>query len=229
LNDTVPQHLGLILDGNRRWAKASGLPVTQGHRVGADVMKRIALAAFDRGIPYLSVYLFSTENWQRASEEVSFLMSLLIKLVEREFEEIKQKNIKVVVAGSRDNMPKAVLKALDNIVASTAENTAGTLILCINYGGRQELLDATKQIIRQGTKPEDTTESLLSAHLYVPDVPDIDLLIRTSGEQRLSGYMLWRAAYAELYFTDTMWPDFTEADLDDALEDFSQRKRRFGK
>ena len=229
MSTQLPTHLGIILDGNRRWAKTRGLKTVDGHKEGAETFKKVSLAAFDRGVKYLSAFVFSTENWQRTNDEVSFLMKLMIRAVELHLDEFHQKNIKIVVVGSRTDVPKAVLKSIERTEQKTASNTGGTLALCFNYGGKQELVDAVKAIVAEGTVPIDVTQDLITAHVYRPEIPGIDLLIRTSGEARTSGFMLWRADYAELLFIDKMWPDFTDNDLDDALADYASRKRRFGK
>jgi len=224
----VPIHLGLILDGNRRWAKAKGLPTLEGHRQGAETFKAIALAAFDRGVQYISAYAFSTENWQRTEEEVGYLMKLLIQAVKKHLKTFDDADIKIVVLGSRNDLDKSVLKALERAEEQTRHNTRGTLALCFNYGGTQELADAVKTVIANGTPMDEVTPLTVQQALYAPEIPDIDLLIRTSGEHRTSGFMLYRAAYAELYFTDTLWPDFTESELDTALKAYARRQRRFG-
>jgi len=229
VDGTIPTHVGIILDGNRRWAKAKGLKTIDGHREGAEAFKRVSLAAFDTGVKYLSAFIFSTENWQRAKEEVSFLMKLVVRAVELHLDEFHQKNIKIIVVGSRDNVPKAVLSAIDRTEQKTANNTAGTLALCFNYGGKPELVDAVKNIVASGVSAQNVTEELISANVYNPELPQIDLIIRRSGEKRTSGFMLWRADYAELLFIDKMWPDFTVEDLGNALHEYAHRSRRFGK
>lgn len=221
-------HLGIILDGNRRWAKQKGLTFLEGHRKGAEVFKEISLSAFDKGIKYLSAYVFSKENTSRPEEEVSYLMKLVVKAVEKYLDEFHKKGIKIVVAGNKDKLSKTVSEAITKTEEKTKDNSKGTLILCFNYGGRQEIIDATKQITANKTKPEEVTEELFEQNLYTPGTPDIDLIIRTSGEQRLSGFMLWRAAYAELKFVDKYWPDFTVEDLSNCIEDYKNRTRRFG-
>ncbi len=226
---SIPAHVGLILDGNRRWAKAKGLPTLEGHRQGAEAFRAVSLAAFDRGVKYVSAYTFSTENWQRTEEEVGYLMKLLIKAVEKHLKTFHEANIKIVLLGRREGLDKSVLKAIEKTEELTRDNTRGTLALCFNYGGKAELVDAVKGIVNSGVTSEEITPELIMQHVYAPEVPEIDLLIRTSGERRTSGFMLWRSEYAELYFTDTMWPDFDEQALDVALEDYSNRKRRFGK
>lgn len=226
---TIPAHVGLILDGNRRWAKAKGLPTLEGHRQGAEAFRAVSFAAFDRGVKYVSAYTFSTENWQRTEEEVGYLMRLLIKAVEKHLKSFHEANIKVVLLGRREGLDSSVLKAIDKTESLTKDNTRGTLALCFNYGGKAELVDAVKDIIDNGISSDKITPEVIAEHVYAPDVPEIDLLIRTSGERRTSGFMMYRSEYAELYFTDTMWPDFDAAALDVALEDYSSRKRRFGK
>ncbi len=227
-NNKVPAHIGLILDGNRRWAREKGLPLVEGHRQGLEVFKNVSLAAFDRGASYVSAYIFSTENWNRAEEEVSYLMSLVIKGIEKHLKTFHKAGIKLVHLGSRDGLSDKVLKAIDKSIALTKNNKNGTLALCFNYGGKQEVVDAVKQIIAIGTSPADVTEQLIEQNLYSSEVPGIDLLIRTSGEKRLSGYMLWRSDYAELVFADKNWPDFSVEDLDRAIEEYKNRERRFG-
>lgn len=225
---TIPTHLGIILDGNRRWATAQGLPTLEGHRKGYENLKTISLAAFERGIPFVSAYVFSTENWNRSREEVNYLMKLLIWVAKNELAELDKKNIRVRFTGSRDRLDKNVIKAIDAAQSKTAGNNGGTLVLCLNYGGQQEIVDAVNTIITQKlTKPVSVDE--FAEYLYTPDVPAVDLIVRTSGEQRLSNFMLWRAAYSELLFVDKHWPDFTTNDLDAVLKNYANRQRRFGK
>lgn len=228
-DQVIPTHVGLILDGNRRWAKERGLPTLEGHRQGAETFRKISLTAFDRGVKYVSAYTFSTENWQRTEEEVGYLMKLLIKAVEKHLKSFHEAGIKVVVLGRREGLDKNVLKAIEKTEQLTRNNTRGTLALCFNYGGKAEIVDAVKKIVASGAAPNDVDVDTLTANMYSPEVPEIDLLIRTSGERRTSGFMLYRSEYAELYFTDTMWPDFDESELDKAITDYTQRKRRFGK
>lgn len=224
----LPQHLGLILDGNRRWAKANGLPQLEGHRKGYENLKTIGKAAIKRGVKYVSAYVFSTENWQRSQEEVDYLMKLLLWVAKHEVNELHKEGIRVRFAGSKDKLNNKVIQAIADAEKKTSENNRGELILCLNYGGQQEIADAVKEIIKHGTKPAEVTPDLIAEHLYLPDVPPVDLVIRTSGEQRLSNFMLWRSAYSELLFVDKHWPAFTEEDLDSALADYASRIRRFG-
>lgn len=225
---SVPIHLGLILDGNRRWAKANGLPSLEGHRRGYDNLKDIAKAAIDSGVKYVSAYIFSTENWNRTPKEVKYLMDLAHKMLTRDVAELNKENIKVLWLGSPERVSKKLLEAIRSAEESTKSNTKGTLCICFNYGGIQELVDATKRIVESNLKAEQVDQKLLEQNLYKPDVPEIDLLIRTSGEQRISGFMLYRAAYAELLFVDTFWPDFSIDHLMRALEEYKHRQRRFG-
>jgi undecaprenyl diphosphate synthase len=225
---SLPNHLGLILDGNRRWAKQRGLRPFEGHRRGYFRLKKIATAAFDRGINYVSAFVFSTENWGRSNEEVAYLMDLLYWVAKHEINKLHKKNIKVVFIGAEKGLDPEIAGALNAAQQKTANNTKGTLVICINYGGQQELVDAVASLIKSGANAEQISPQLISDHLYGPDLPPLDLIIRTSGEQRLSGFMLWSAAYAELKFVLKNWPAFTVADLDEALLDYSSRKRRFG-
>ena len=225
----VPNHLAIILDGNRRWAKERGLPPFEGHRVGYENLKTIGDAVLKRGVKYLTVFVFSTENWQRPKLEVSFLMDLFYRIATKEVEEMNRRNTKLRFIGSEAGLPAKLLKAMAQAAESTKDNTGGTLALCLNYGGQQEIVEATRQMAVEGIKPEDITTDTISQHLYAPDIPPVDLVIRTSGEQRVSGFMLWRMAYAELKFVDTYWPAFTEAQLDECLADYASRQRRFGK
>jgi undecaprenyl diphosphate synthase len=225
----LPKHVGIILDGNRRWAKAQGLPTLDGHRKGAEVFKDIALSAFDKGVEYLSAFVFSTENWQRTEEEVSYLMKLVVRAVEKYLNEFNERGIRIIVAGNKEHLSSTVQDSINRTVEKTKDNSRGCLVLCFNYGGHQEIVDAVKRIIATDTKEEDLSQAVIEQNLYSPEVPALDLLIRTSGEQRTSGFMLWRAAYSELYFADKYWPDFTAEDLDMALEEYKKRNRRYGK
>ncbi len=224
----LPKHVGIVLDGNRRWAKVNGLATLKGHRQGMDVLKDISFHAFERGVQYLSAYVFSTENWQRAEEEVNYLMDLTVSAVEKYLDEYHERGIKVVILGRRKGIREKVLDAITRAEEKTRANTQGTLALCFNYGGKEEIVDAVKQIVANGFTPQEITNDVVTGFLYCPEVPDVDLLIRTSGEERTSGFMLYRAAYAELKFIDKLWPEFTTEDFDDALDDFTKRERRYG-
>ena len=227
--DNIPLHVGLILDGNRRWAKENGFSSTlQGHKAGYDNLKNLADYAFSRGIRNVSAYVFSTENWNRSKEEVDYLMKLLLRMMKRDIKELHSKGIKVLWLGTKVGLKPDIIEAIENAIRKTEKNIKGTLAFCLNYGGHQELADATAKIISEGYKPEDVTPELIEKHLYAPELGPVDLMIRTSGEQRLSGFNLWRCSYSELIFTDKKWPAFTNEDLDLALAEFARRSRRFG-
>jgi undecaprenyl diphosphate synthase len=224
----VPHHLGLILDGNRRWAQEQGLRPFEGHRRGYLRLKQVALAAFDMGVDYVSAFVFSTENWGRSQSEVAYLMDLLQWVTTHELNSLHKRNIKVIFLGSKKGLSSSIMKAIEKGQQKTAHNTGGTLVLCLNYGGQQELADAAASLIRSGVPAESVTPELVAQHLYGPSLPPVDFVIRTSGEQRLSGFMLWSAAYAEIKFVLKYWPAFTVADLKEALQDYEGRQRRFG-
>ncbi len=228
---SVPKHLGLIIDGNRRWAKREGKPSLLGHMEGFKNLEVIGDAALKQGVEVLSVYIFSTENWKRSKEEIEYLMDMLVTrvLVKKKVEALNSKGVRVRFLGSRDKLTKKVLEAMNRAEEVTRNNTKGTLAFCFNFGGHLEITDAVKGIIDSGVKSEDVDEELVSEYLYAPDLPPIDFIIRTSGEQRLSNFMLWRAAYSELYFTDKFWPEFSVDDLDNALSEYARRQRRHGK
>lgn len=229
MNVEVPQHVGIIMDGNRRWARERGLPVKEGHTKGQENLRIISQAAFEQGVKYVSVYAFSTENWRRTKDEVGHLMLLLVRGVEKYLQEFNEAGVRLLCVGQREGLDKKVLQAIEKAEESTKQNTKGMLVICFNYGGQQEIVDAAKKILTEGVSPLGITPETFAAHLYSPEVPPIDLIIRTSGEQRLSNFMLWRAAYSELYFTDKHWPDFSQDDLAEAFRAYTERKRRFGK
>lgn len=226
---TLPTHLGLILDGNRRWARDQGLPTLEGHKKGYENLKTISRAAFEKGVKYVSAYIFSTENWNRTKDEVSYLMNLVLWIAEKDIKQLIKENVRVVVLGIEDRVPPRALKALRRAEADSTDNTGGTLALCFNYGGQQEIVDATKKLIDLGVNSADVSVESFQDQLYHPEVPPVDLMIRSSGEMRLSNFMLWRMAYAELYFADKHWPAFDTEDLDEALAEYENRHRRFGK
>lgn len=224
---SLPVHLGLIIDGNRRWARANGLPKLEGHRQGYLVLKKIIKAAIDRGVTYVSAYTFSTENWNRTTTEVKYLMDMALGILTKDVEELHKEGIRVCVAGSRTRLSQQLVAAIDDAENKTRDNSRGTLLLCFNYGGQGEIVDSVNALIKK--RAVDISAKDISAHLYAPDIPPVDFIIRTSGEQRLSNFMLWRSAYAELLFVEKHWPDFNEVDLDKALADYARRQRRFGK
>ncbi len=220
--DCIPSHLGIIMDGNGRWARMRGLKVVSGHREGALRIKDTIDYAAELGIKYVSLYAFSTENWRRSKEEVDALMNLLVLFLKREIKEFNAKNFKIMFSGRRDNFSKKVLNTIRYAEDLTKDNTGLIMILCVDYGGRQEIADAANK-----TKGEVNIQKI-SSNLYIPEIPDIDLLIRTSGEERISNFMLWQLAYSELYFADVLWPDFSRDEVDKALTSYSIRQRRFG-
>lgn len=223
-NIVVPNHIGIIMDGNRRWAKEKNKKTIEGHLAGANRIISLAKYIFDKGVKYLSIYAFSTENFNRSAEEVSYLMGLIIKFFNERVNELHDYNIKIVVSGLRDNLSKEVLKCIDNVVDLTKDNTGGVLNVCLNYGGRREIVDAVNKIKEANIT---VTEETFGKYLY-NDLPDLDYVIRTSGEERISNFMLWQISYAEFYFPKVYFPDFDEKEFDKALEIYNNRNRRFG-
>ncbi|MDR1300110.1 MAG: di-trans,poly-cis-decaprenylcistransferase [Candidatus Nomurabacteria bacterium] len=225
----IPNHIGYIVDGNRRWAKSRNLPTFEGHRRGLDVAVDITEDTIKKGVKFVTLYLFSTENWQRAKDEVDFLMGLFSKLCGKLTKRLHKQNIRIVFLGSRTGqVKKSLLSLIDKAEALTRDNTGGTLSICFNYGGQLEIVEACQKIINSGVDAAELTVENFTNYLYYPNVPPVDLLIRTSGEMRISNFMLWRAAYSELLFLDKNWPDMTAQDIDFCIDEFSHRTRRFG-
>jgi len=228
----VPQHIAIIMDGNGRWAKQRGLLRIFGHKQGAKVAKNIIRACDKAGVRFLTLYTFSTENWKRPKPEVNFLMQLLEKSLKKEVQNLMENNVRFMTIGRINGLPKKVQQVMQGIKEKTKKNTGFTLILAFNYGGRLELVDAALSLakdIKSGRIPPDkVNEEIFSQYLYTKGIPDPELLIRTSGEMRLSNFMPWQLCYSELYVTKKFWPDFTEADLKQAIEDYKNRERRFG-
>jgi len=222
----LPVHLGFIVDGNRRWAKAQGLPTLEGHRRGLRQVEVVAEECFKRGVKFASFYLFSAENWNRSAEEVEYLMKLVIMNVDRLAKKMLKQNIKLAILGARERVPDEVLMATDKAEKMTADCTGGTLGVCFNYGGRDEIVQAVRSLVEQG---KEISEKTVSENLYCPEIPDCDMIIRTSGEQRISGFLLWRAAYSEFLFLSKMWPEMGQEDVGDILAEYAKRNRRFGK
>lgn len=227
----IPTHIGMIVDGNGRWAQQRGLSRSVGHREGFTRLKNICIYAQEIGVKYLSLYVFSTENFKRAKPEVDFLMNLFVSMFHTEFQEIMDRGAKVVFSGRREPLPKEVLEAMDEMAEKSKNNTGTVLNFCINYGGQTEILDMTKKIAQEVLEGkltiDDITLDTLHDHLY-QDLPPLDFVIRTSGELRLSNFMLYQASYAEFYFPKIYFPDFTEHDFDAAIVEFNKRNRRFG-
>ena len=225
----APTHVAIIMDGNGRWARTRGLPRAAGHRAGIQTVRRIVEACDDLGIKVLTLYTFSTENWQRPAKEVKALMVLAEEQARQEVNALHRRNIKVQLLGRREGLPLSLLEAINHGVHLTRHNTDLVLNLALNYGGRAEIVDATRRIIAEGIDPAAIDEELFASYLYTAGLPDLDLFIRTGGEMRLSNFLLWQTAYAEYYTTPTYWPDFDEAELEKALVAYSQRTRKFGR
>jgi undecaprenyl diphosphate synthase len=228
MNGAVPYHVGIIMDGNGRWARLRGRPHSFGHRAGVRAIKRVMYGCEEVGIKVLSVYAFSTENWSRPRAEVRALMRLFHQTLRREFDELHERGIRIVVSGRKWELSPAMQEEIAEAEEQTRDNANGVLNVCLNYGGRAELVDAVRSLITAGIGPEEVDESVLAAHLYHPELPDPDLIIRTAGENRLSNFLLWESAYSELHVTDTLWPDFDLEDLKRAVADYARRVRRFG-
>jgi len=230
--DNIPEHIAIIMDGNGRWAKQKGLPRIAGHHSGMKTVKKITIAANDLGVKYLTLYAFSTENWKRPKEEVEFLMKLPQQFLELEIDELMENNVQVRVMGDQEQLPPYTRKAVEEAMRKTANNDGLVLNFALNYGGRLELLEAVKSIAQQVESGKlqigQIDEQLFSSYMQSKDMPDPDLLIRTSGEIRLSNFMLWQLAYSEFYFTDVYWPEFTEAHFIAAIQEYQRRARRFG-
>jgi undecaprenyl diphosphate synthase len=224
-----PKHVAIIPDGNRRWARQHGRPLVFGHKQGVEAFERICDAAIDRGIKIITFYTFSSENWKRTKTEVKYLFRLLEDVFRNRLDKLDREGIRLVVSGRLSEFPANLQATIIRAVEVTKHNTRGIVHLCLNYGGRNEIIDAIKAIMVKEIKPAKVTTEVVRANLYHPEISDPDMIIRTSGEQRLSGYLLWQSEYAELYFPDKLWPDFTAADFDDALAEYKRRKRRFGK
>jgi len=227
-NSAVPVHVGIIMDGNGRWAKQRNLPRTSGHKEGLDVAKAIVKAAAEIGIKYVTLYTFSTENWKRAQEEVGFLMNLIRGHLRAEFQFYKQNGIRIKHLGDLSGLPEDVQTEIKKAMEETADFTGLTVVLAINYGGRDEIVRGVKKLLSEGKNISDITESDISNSFDIPELPDVDLLIRTGGEIRLSNFLLWHAAYAEFLFTNTLWPDYNKEEFLKDIESFKNRTRRFG-
>lgn len=224
----TPSHVAIILDGNGRWAQQKNMPRTFGHKNGAENVVDIAIHAKKRGIKYLTLYAFSTENWKRPKKEVDYLMKLLIKFVNDKIDQLMEEDCKLNFLGDLSAIPDQTRRAVELALDRTKDNKSLFINIALNYGGRDELVHAFKSIISQGYKAEDIDEKLISENLYTKDIPDPDLLIRPGGELRISNFLIYQIAYSELYFTDRLWPDFSYEDFDKAIEEYSRRNRRFG-
>jgi undecaprenyl diphosphate synthase len=229
----LPRHIAIIMDGNGRWAKQRGLPRLEGHRAGAESVRAIVRACGELGIEYLTLYAFSVENWNRPRTEVSALMRLLEFYLKQEIPELQKNNVRLAAIGRLHELPLRAQKQLEKSIAALRHNTGLTLVLALSYGGRAELVDAMRELGREikagRLNVSDIDEAAIARHLYTRDIPDPDLLIRTSGEMRVSNFLLWQISYAEIYVTDTLWPDFRKPQLEAALADYAKRHRRFGR
>ena len=232
-NDNLPNHLAIIMDGNGRWAKQQGKPRAFGHEAGFKAVREIVEACAKRQISFLTLYAFSTENWLRPKKEVDILMHILLSALKSELATMLRHNIRLQTVGGISTLPAIILDELDRVVEQTASNTGMVLTLALSYGGREEIVAMTRNLaekVKNGLiHPDHIDASVVNEHLYTADLPDVDLLIRTSGERRISNFLLWQSAYAELYFTERFWPDFKEEHLVEALMDYQNRERRFGK
>lgn len=224
----IPIHVGLIMDGNRRWAKERHLPSFEGHLKGYEKLKLISDSFFSRGVSVVSVYAFSTENWERPQEEVNFLMKLLSRAIKEELDRAREKDYRVLVSGRIEDLPGDLPDACNEIITKTKSGKAGILNICVNYGGRAEIVDAIKKMIKNKITEDQAHEGMIKKYLYQSELPDPDIIIRTSGEKRLSGFQLWESAYSELMFLDKYWPEMEESDVDKIIEEYSRRNRRFG-
>jgi undecaprenyl diphosphate synthase len=230
--EKLPRHIAVIMDGNGRWAQQKGLPRIEGHREGAQSVRRITEESARLGIEYLTLYCLSSENWKRPPDEIDFLMALLQKYMKEQRDKIMEHNVRVNVIGRREGLPEEALKEIDQTVALSRPNTGLKVCLAINYGGRAELVDSMRSIAREVSagrlNPSDIGEATVEEHLYTAGMPDPDLLIRTAGEMRISNFLLWQISYAEIWVSDCCWPDFNEDHLHKAIRDFAARDRRFG-
>ncbi|WP_101772961.1 isoprenyl transferase [Peptostreptococcus faecalis] len=228
----IPSHIAIIMDGNGRWAKSRFMPRTFGHKAGVETIRKVVKEASRLGIKYITLYAFSTENWKRPKEEVNTLMGLLVSYLKKELQELDENNVRIRTIGDIDGLPKVCIDELDESKEKTKNNDGLVLSLALNYGGRADIVDAVKNISNQvkdgNIEVEDIDEILISKTLSTKDIVDPDLVIRTSGEQRLSNFLLWEVAYSEFYYTDVHWPDFDEKELQKAIFDYQQRDRRFG-
>ena len=231
--DNIPQHVAIIMDGNGRWAKKKGMLRTFGHKNAIQAVRDAIEGCDDLGIPYLTLYAFSSENWSRPLEEVNFLMNLLVSSLKKELKTLQENNIQLRTIGDTQNLPKSVFEELNSVIDATQHNTKAVLTLALSYGAKDEIISAVKEIA-QSVKDKkleinEITPELFKNYLFNADIPDVDLMIRTSGETRISNFLLWQIAYAELYFTDILWPDFRKKDLYDAIYTYQNRERRYGK
>ena len=225
----IPRHIAIVMDGNRRWARQRHLPAIAGHRAGVETIRKTLRAARERGVEYLTLYSFSTENWSRDPEEVTGLMALLEDTIRRETESLVRDDVRLEVIGRLHELSPGLQRSIAGAVEATAKCAHGVMTLAFNYGGRAEIVDAVRRIVADGLAPDAVDDASIASRLYAPDHPDPDLLIRTGGELRVSNFLLWEVAYAEMWATPVLWPDFSVKDLDEALGSYAKRERRFGR
>lgn len=225
----IPQHVAIIMDGNGRWAEQQGLPRLEGHRVGVDCLRNVVEMLADKGVKHLTVYAFSTENWNRPAEEVDGILDILSDAIRSQTQDLHENNVRIKVIGKASELSESLQRDVAFAQELTKDNSRITLNVAFNYGGREEILEAVRSVLRDGLQPEDLDEEVFSRYLYTAHCPDPDLIIRTGGEFRTSNFLLWQSAYSEYYYTPTLWPDLDTAELEQVLEAFSQRQRRFGR
>ena len=225
----VPRHIAIVMDGNRRWARGHHLPVIAGHRQGVETIRRTVRAARDRGVEFVTLYSFSTENWKRDADEVGGLMKLLEETIRRETPTLVQDGVRLRIIGRLQELSDGVRRAIDDAARATDGGKNGTMTIAFNYGGRAEIVDAVRRLVRDAVPVDGIDEAAIASRLYAPEHPDPDLLIRTGGELRVSNFLLWEVAYAEMWATKVLWPDFSVSDLESALSSYAKRERRFGR
>ncbi len=226
---STPRHIAIVMDGNRRWARERHLPAIAGHRAGVETIRKTLRAARERGVEYLTLYSFSTENWSREEDEVRGLMALLEETIRRETDSLVRDDVRLAVIGRLHELSPGLQRSIAGAVEATSKCAHGVMTLAFNYGGRAEIVDAVRRIVGDGLAPDAVDEAAIASRLYAPEHPDPDLLIRTGGELRVSNFLLWEVAYAEMWATKVLWPDFSVNDLDDALGSYAKRERRFGR
>jgi undecaprenyl diphosphate synthase len=225
---SVPKHIGFILDGNRRWAQMHSIPEFDGHMAGYNALKEVLEGVYDHGIKWVSIYAFSNENWKRPTDEVSGLMRLMVSAVSRDLKNLVKRGVRVRFIGRREAMGDKAIGAIEKAEAETAHLTHSTLLVCFNYGGQQEIIDAARRCVSDGLAAEQIDEDAIASRLYAPEAPPVDMIVRTSGEHRLSNFMLWRSAYSEFLFIKKYWPDMTKEDVTAIIEEYNRRSRRYG-
>jgi undecaprenyl diphosphate synthase len=228
LETDIPRHIGIIMDGNGRWAHGRGRPASFGHRAGVRAIKRVLEGCEQLGVNVLSVYAFSTENWTRPRAEVRALMRLFHETMQREIDEMHRRGVRIVVSGRRDELSARMRQRIDEAIERTRLNSNGVLNVCLNYGGRAEIVDVVRRVVADGLHADQVDEAAIAARMYNPNLPDLDLIIRTAGEHRVSNFLLWESAYSEMLVTERLWPDFDVEDLKSAIADYASRVRRFG-